>query len=39
VSCKVSNKAHIFLGIFLEEHDLTELFGDDYQINLTWMGP
>ena len=23
--------AYIFVGIFLEEHDLTELFGDDYR--------
>ena len=23
--------AYIFVGIFLEEHDLVELFGDDYR--------
>jgi len=23
--------AYILVGIFLEEHDLTELFGDDYR--------
>ena len=27
----VVTTAYIFVGIFLEEHDLTELFGDDYR--------